>query len=104
MHGVFFVWCGFCVFLVVGFFFLSFFFFLGGDGTGRVLFLFCEGKLWEEVYCLTLVYVGVRLCGGICMDSEDSAMGIWGDVYISVSTVRSMLMAVLYACGLMMRD
>lgn len=92
------------VFFLWWVFSFSLFFFGGGDGTGRVLFLFCEGKLWEEVYCLTLVYVGVRLCGGICMDSEDSAMGIWGDVYISVSTVRSMLMAVLYACGLMMRD
>lgn len=37
------------------------------------------------------------------MDVEDAGMGIWGDVYISVSTVGSMLMAVLYAYCLMVR-
>lgn len=37
------------------------------------------------------------------MDVEDAGMGIWGDVYINVSTVGSMLMAVLLVYRLMVR-
>lgn len=48
--------------------------------------------------------LSLHLCGGTCLDLEDSGVGICGYVCVGVSMVGSMLMAVLYAYGLVVRD